>query len=119
MVELDYNAMAHAQKIFSVCGTGESIFSYSRREGRQFSLLLAAGFCVGVARPAVLFPYTSPPPSRRFVSSHINRALNNLILQITYNSETHILTKKVKKSPLEQSYSRILMHIFSTFSVVW
>jgi hypothetical protein len=58
-----------------------SLTRYMR--GRQFSSLLAHGFCVGVARnevthSAVVFPLPFPSlPSRRFVPSHSNQTLFN------------------------------------------
>jgi hypothetical protein len=68
-----------AEDNFRVWAERKSPYSLTAdMRSRQFSLLLAAAFCVGVARngltPVSCFSFTSPP-SRRFVPSHSNRTL--------------------------------------------
>jgi hypothetical protein len=52
LIELDYNVMAHAQKTIIVYGEIEQVHILLTADmiGRHFNSLLAAGFCVGMAR---------------------------------------------------------------------
>jgi hypothetical protein len=75
--DLDYNVMAHAQTTFCVwVERTNPYFLTADMRGREFSSLMAAGFCVGVAHNGITsvfcFPFTSLP-SRMFVPSHSNR----------------------------------------------
>jgi hypothetical protein len=82
--ELDYTVMAHAQNtIFKVQVEQTSQYSLTAdMSATQFSLLLAACFCIGVAHnglthSTVLFLFTFLPLCM-FVPTHSNQALHRL-----------------------------------------
>jgi hypothetical protein len=78
LVDLDYNVMVYTRKTVFIYGQNGRVHITASMRRRQFTLLLAAGFCIGVSLNGLA------PHSCRFVSLHSNQAPTGLSLVIVH-----------------------------------